>query len=138
MTTILEALSVVRTRFRDEVAADLGLLVHYDNWPQQVPAATARWVFLRVTPVAARTVEGGAGRRIIDNGLMTAHIYAPVGRGNRDAWELASAIDSAMARKNAGGVLMRDSRFEDIGVQAPWYRIKVEIPFESERIEAAV
>lgn len=137
MTTILEAQAAVRARFRDLIATPRSLLVHYDNWPEQQPPVAAPWVFLRVVRIASPTVEGGAGLLKRDRGLMTAHIYAPAARGSREANELADAIESAFAAREHSGVRYLDARYEDIGVQAPWYRIKVEVPFDSERVVTA-
>lgn len=142
MTTIAEAHTIVRERFRDQIQTPRGLSVFYDNWPPTLPPANAPVVMLRVTTVDSTVVEGGDGVTKRQSGYMRAEIKQPVAtptedgvrqRGSALAWELASAIESAFAAHSHGGVRWWDASFEDYGVVSPWFILHVTIPFESER-----
>ncbi len=136
MTSWSEADAAVRTRFQEEVAAEQGLVVFYDNVRGTVPA-NAAWCDFVIRPVASERKELGRSLAVRDRGLAIAYRYVPVGEGTQRVTQLAEAIEEAMSHRLVGGITYQDVRREVRGVEDGWFRAIVEISFYSERIKAA-
>jgi hypothetical protein len=136
VTTWAEADAAVRTRFRDEVAADEGLVVFHDNARGTVPA-NAPWCDFTIRPVSSNRIELGKSFAVRDYGLAIAYLYVPVAEGTQRATALAEAIEQAFAHRLVGGITYGDVRREVRGVEEGWFRVVVEISYYSERIKAA-
>jgi hypothetical protein len=106
-----------------------GYVVKYDDVPGSVPTTEVPW-----SRVTVRHMDGGqrgfgnSSRLYEAKGTLTVQVFAPIGDGNKKAYDLAYSVMKAF-RDAKTSVMFRNHRIREVGNSGAFEQINVLIDF---------
>ena len=129
MTTSVEALSAVYTRFRTlwGIRTDIATVnVKFDTENRDL-----EWVRLSVTPSQnyQQTLGGKGTRKFQRTGIITVQIFVPIQTNILVSTSLSDEVLSIFEGEKFNGVVCNNSNVTPIGRDGKWYQTNVNIDY---------
>lgn len=100
------------------------------------PEDDVLWARLIVEESDRRKVELGPrpGARSRVFGSVVVQLFAPVGRGTEQLYELQSALEEAFDSKTVNGLVFATPSSRELGRSGDWYQTTVSCPFHYDEL----
>lgn len=130
--TYKEAIDDIQTIFLNAITPS-GVQVHWENVRDQRDPSEDAWVQFVIRHASGRQASlGGVGGRDFERqGTAIAAIFAPIGKGLSESYDLAKTVaDAYEGVHSPNGVWFRNVRIQEIGRDGEFHQTQVLIEFE--------
>jgi hypothetical protein len=133
--TFEQLANTIRSRFKTQVADTQSLPTQYDNHSFDNPD-NAQWCRLTINfGESFQASNGGTGaNRFRTPGVMTAQLFTPTGKGDKDILALADVIKTAFRCVTDSGVVFKTPSIKRVGRVKKEWQINVNCPFYADDI----
>lgn len=126
--------STIRNRFKTQVATPRTLPTQYDN--HALAKQADLWCRLSVLFGQSEQASIGspASNRYRTVGIMTAQLFLPVGKGEKNLYVMADYIVAAFRSVTDTGVTFRTPSITQVGRDESFWQVNVDCPFYADEI----
>lgn len=120
----------IKARFNTEIEVAHDVLVQYDNVTLDNPD-DALWVRLSVLfGTSDKKSIGSLGANVSRHpGVVMVQIFAPIGKGDKDSFDLVDKVKAAFVPGTYSNVTYRTGSVVNLPREGSWFRTNFNIPF---------